>query len=442
MPPPRWDRRPTPIRQPSPRPMPRPRPSAASGAAIGRILRNARRSRMTRCCSICCWPGRRTKRCGIASWSRTRWCFTTSRKPPDRKDAMETAKVAPPRPLVEGPSAWFGRDLRGREAEWIYSLSRSEVAEIEAATASVRARGLDIADIRRADFPLPTFAPVLDRLRDEILNGRGFVLIRGMPVEGWPIVDSAAAYCGIGSHLGNARSQNAKGHLLGHVRDLGLATSDPNVRTYQTTERQHFHTDSCDIVGLLCLKTAKSGGLSSIVSSMAIYNVMATRRPDLVRRLFQPFPTDRRGEVPAGKRPFFKIPVYNDHAGYLSVLYSRPYITSGQRFAEARRLSPEDIEALDMFAGLANHPELRLDMELRPGDMQFLHNHTILQDRTAFEDWPEPERKRHLLRLWLAAPGARPLPPAYAERYGSTTIGDRGGIICPGTRLHAPLEPV
>src|SRR5215213_7205632 len=97
-------------------------------------------------------------------------------------------------------------------------------------------------------------------------------------------------------HFGNARSQNAKGHLLGHVRDLGLATSDPNVRTYQTTERQHFHTDSCDIVGLLCLKTAKSGGLSSLTSSMAIYNEMTRRRPDLVARLFRPFPTDRRGE--------------------------------------------------------------------------------------------------------------------------------------------------
>jgi hypothetical protein len=263
-----------------------------------------------------------------------------------------------------------------------------------------------------------------------------------MPVEGRPVVASAAAYCGLGSYLGNARSQNAKGHLLGHVRDLGLATADPNVRTYQTTERQHFHTDSCDIVGLLCLKTAKSGGLSSLTSSMAIYNVMATRRPDLVRRLFEPFPTDRRGEVPEGKKPFFEIPVYNDYQGYLSVIYSRTYINSGQRFPEARRLEPEDIEALDMFDDLANDRELRLDMQLRPGDMQFVHNHTILHDRTAFEDWPEPERKRHLLRLWLASPGARPLPPVYAERYGSTRIGDRGGIICPGTRLHAPLEPV
>ena len=349
---------------------------------------------------------------------------------------------APPRPLVEGPSAWIGRELRSREDEWIYSLSAAEIAEIESATARVRERGLDIAEIGRADFPLPTLGPRLDAMRQEILDGRGFVLIRGLPVEGRPITDSAAAYWGIGTYFGNARSQNAKGHLLGHVRDLGLATSDPNVRTYQTTERQHFHTDSCDIVGLLCLKTAKSGGLSSLTSSMAIYNEMARRRPDLVARLFRPFPTDRRGEVPAGKKPFFEIPIYNDHEGYLSVLYSRPYIHSGQRFPEARRLEPEDIEALDLFDELANDSDLRLDMQLRPGDMQFVHNHTILHDRTAFEDWPEPEKKRHLLRLWLAAPGARPLPPVYAERYGSVTVGDRGGIICPDTRLHAPLEPV
>ena len=232
------------------------------------------------------------------------------------------------------------------------------------------------------------------------------------------------------------------GHLLGHVRDLGLATTDPNVRTYQTTERQHFHTDSCDIVGLLCLKTARSGGLSSIVSSMAMYNKMARLRPDLAARLFQPFPTDRRGEVPVGEKPYFDIPVYNDFAGHLSAIYSGTYIRSGQRFADARRLTPEDHEALEMFDDLANDNELRLDMELRPGDMQFLHNHTCLHDRTAFVDWREPASKRHLLRLWLAAPGARPLPPVYAARYGSTTIGDRGGIICEKTRLHAPLEPV
>ncbi len=341
---------------------------------------------------------------------------------------------------VEGPAAWIGAELARHPEQWIYPLSAAEIAEIEVNVE--RLRGRDLATLSHDDFTLPTLGPVLDGMRREVLDGRGFVLIRGLPVEGRPIADSALAYWAIGTRFGNPRSQNAMGHLLGHVTDLGLATADPNVRTYQTTERQHFHTDSCDIVALLCLKTARSGGLSSIVSSMSIYNAMAKRRPDLLARLCQPFATDRRGEVPVGQKPYFDMPVYNAHEGYISAIYSGTYIRSAQRFVEVQRLTPEDIEALEMFDDLANDKELRLDMELSPGDMQFLHNHTCLHDRTAFVDWPEPERKRHLLRLWLAAPGARPLPPVYAPRYGSTTIGERGGIVCERTRLHAPLEPV
>ena len=348
--------------------------------------------------------------------------------------------VTPPRPLVQGASAWIGAELLRRPEEWTYQLTASDLAEIALATTACRDR--DIASITRADFPLPTFGPALDRMRDELLNGRGFVLLRGLPVEGRPIAESAIAYWGIGSYLGSPRSQNAKGHVLGHVRDLGLATEDPNVRTYQTTERQHFHTDSCDVVGLLCLKTAKQGGLSSLVSSTTIYNVMAERHPELVWRLFQPFAVDRRGEIPEGKKPWFDMPVFHDYHGYLSAIYSGTYIRSAQRFPEVPRLTDEELTALDCFDSLAEDKDLRLDITLQPGDIQFVHNHTILHDRTSFVDWPEPERKRHLLRLWLAVPDARPLPPVYLERYGNIDIGDRGGIICPGTRLHAPLEPV
>ena len=352
-------------------------------------------------------------------------------------------RTAPGRQLIEGPCVWAGADMCGREDEWSYRLSPSEIAEIETAVQAVRARNLDIAKIRRADFPLPTLGPVLDRLRAEVLDGRGFVLLSGLPVEGRPIEESATAYWGLGTYFGSARSQNAKGHLLGHVYDLGegLTTTNPNIRGYTTAERQNFHIDRCDIVALLCLRRAKSGGLSAITSSMKLHNVMAERRPDLLERLYQPFPVDRRGEVPEGKAPFYEAPVFNEHVGRVSVLYSRQYIGSAQRFPEARRLSAEDIEALDMFAELANNPELRLDMNFVPGDIQFLHNHTILHARTEYEDWPDPERKRHLLRLWLAPPEARPLPPVFAEIYGGLTPGDRGGIICKGTRLHAPLTP-
>ena len=183
--------------------------------------------------------------------------------------------MTPTRRPIEGPSVWFAADMRAREAEWSYRLSPAEIAEIEAALKSVQARGLDIADIRREDFPLPTLGPVLDRLRGEVLDGRGFVLLRGVPVEGRPIAESAAAYWGIGTYFGSARSQNAKGHLLGHVYDLGgSSATDPKIRSYATSERQNFHIDRCDVVALLCLRRAKSGGLSAIASSMAVHNVM------------------------------------------------------------------------------------------------------------------------------------------------------------------------
>jgi hypothetical protein len=264
-----------------------------------------------------------------------------------------------------------------------------------------------------------------------------------LPVEDRPPAESATLYWGLGSYFGSARSQNRKGHLLGHVYDLGhgLSETNPLLRSYQTAERQRFHIDRADLVALLCLKRAKSGGASAIVSSMTLHNVMAERRPDLLERLYQPFPTDRRGEIPEGRAPFYEAPVFNTHEGRVSVLYSRLHIGSSQRFPEARQLAPEDWEALDMFGELAGDPELRLDMNFIPGDIQILHNHTILHARSAYEDWPEVERKRHLLRLWLCPPDARPLPPVFAEVYGRITVGDRGGIICPGTRLHAPLMP-
>jgi len=344
--------------------------------------------------------------------------------------------------LATGPAVWFGPDMAAREAEWTYVLTASDLAEIETALASVLSRGLDIASIQRQDFPLPTLGPTLERLRDEVLNGRGFVRVRGMLAGDRPIRESASAYWGIGTYFGSARSQNARGHLLGHVYDLGgSSANDPNTRSYATAERQNFHIDRCDVVALLCLRRAKSGGLSTIVSSMAVHNVMAERRPDLLKRLYQPFPVDRRGEVPEGKGPFYEAPIFNEHDGKLSVLYSRLHIGSAQRFPDARRLTAEDYEALDMLAALAADPALRLDMSFMPGDIQFLHNHTILHARSEYEDWPEPERKRHLLRLWLAPPNARALPPIFAECYGGLTVGDRGGIICKETRLHAPLTP-
>ena len=346
----------------------------------------------------------------------------------------------PPGPIT-GPSAWRGEDLRRSDA-WIHTFSQSELSELHRALARVHARALTLPEVGREDFPLPTLGPRLDALRRELLHGRGFVLLRGLPMERYALEDAAAIYWGIGAWFGRPRSQKARGHLLGHVRDVGYDLTDPNVRTYQTTKRQYYHTDSVDLVALLCVRKAKSGGLSSLVSSVTAYNEMLARQPDLLPVLFEPFHIDRRGEVPSGMEPWFALPIFNWHAGLLTTIYVRRYIESAQRFPEVPRLTARQIEALDALDAILEDPRIHLQMAFEPGDIQLVHNHQILHDRTEFEDWPDPSRKRHLLRLWLCPPDGRPLPPAFAVRYGTVTIGDRGGITVEGTKLHAPLEVV
>ncbi|NYT85205.1 TauD/TfdA family dioxygenase [Pollutimonas harenae] len=350
-------------------------------------------------------------------------------------DQLKEAPVA-----VEGAAAWYGRDLSNSTA-WIHELQPEDIQEIDHAIASFHAQDLSMADISPATFSLPMLSKKLGQILNEILDGRGFVLLRGLPVERYGKGDSAIAYLGIGAHLGSFRSQNAKGHLLGHVRDMGADINQAKTRYYQTNRGLEYHTDSCDIVGLLCLQTSQSGGESRIVSSVTIYNEMMARRPDLAVQLFHAFPTDRRGEIPEGMLPWFEVPVFNWHAGHLTTIYSGQYIRSAQKnFPQARRLTQTEIEALEMLDDLTNDPDLNLQMEFRVGDMQFLHNHQILHSRTDFEDWPEPERRRHLLRLWLSPKTARSLPESFAARYGSLEPGNRGGIVVKDTRLNFTLE--
>lgn len=343
----------------------------------------------------------------------------------------------PDGPLT-GAAAWYGKAMEA-STEWVHALSEVELAELDGALRAVRARGLDIAEVTRADFPLPTFGDTLDRLRGDVLRGRGFVLIRGLPVDRYAMADAALIYWGIGSYFGQTVPQNGKGHLLGHVIDMGRHEHDTNSRIYQTSARQTYHVDTCDIVSLLCLQKAKSGGLSSLVSAVTIYNEMLARRPDLVPVLFRLFDADRRGEVPPGRNPYYTAPVFSWHEGELTAQMVRRYIDSARRFPELSPLRPEEIEALDFFEALAD--ELAMFMDFQPGDMQFVHNHQILHDRTAFEDFPD--KKRHLLRLWLCPPDGRPLPESFADKYnGRIEIGDRGGMFIEGATLHAPLEPV
>jgi hypothetical protein len=357
---------------------------------------------------------------------------------PQRKNREGSMDL--PAGAIGGQAAWTG-DAMARRTDWIETLGGPELAEIDAAIVAHKAAGRAMGEITPETFRLPLLAPRLARILGDLQRGRGFVLLRGFDVAGRGIEDSAIGYLGIGAHLGGFRSQNAKGHLLGHVKDLGFDIRDPKVRYYQTSRELEFHTDSCDIVGLLCLKTAKSGGGSRIVSSVAIHDRMLAESPDLWRALFNPMPTDRRGEIPPGMLPWFEIPVFNWHRGELSTIYAGQYIRSAQaNFPAARRLTPVEHAAIDRLDALAN--EMSLGMEFRPGDMQFVHNHTCLHSRTDFEDWPEPERRRHLLRLWLAPREARELPLAYAQRYGEIAPGRRGGIVVQDTVLTFTLEPV
>lgn len=341
---------------------------------------------------------------------------------------------------ITGPSAWYGAEL-AQSTSWIETLAAGEIAEIDAAIATFRASGLPLQSVSEQSFPLPTLKPRLKKLLHELLEGRGFFMLRGLPVERYDIETAAIAYLGIGCHFGSLRSSNAKGHLLGHVKDVGADIKDGNTRFYQTNRRLEYHTDSADIVGLLCLQTAKSGGESFIASSMSVYNEILQRRPDLLPAAFLPFPTDRRGEVPTGMQPWFEIPIFNRYEGLLSAIYLRHYIEEAQRrFPAAPRLTPEQYAVMDLIDALVNDPAIHLQMAFLPGDMQFLHNHQILHSRNDFENWPEAERHRHLLRLWMAPAEGRPLPAVFAPRYGSVTPGDRGGIIVPGTQLSVSLE--
>jgi len=348
-----------------------------------------------------------------------------------------TAQLPPVR--IDSPAAWRAADVA--PDAWLHTLSAAEIAEVAAAARALAARDADLTALAAADFPLPTLAPRLQAiLHDDVLHGRGFAVIRGLDPDAFTRAEVAAAFLGIGAHLGAARPQNAAGHILGHVKDLGRSGDDPTARLYQTHERQTYHTDSCDVVALMCLRPAKAGGRSSLVSSVSLHNEMRARRPDLAAVLFEPIETDRRGEAAPGQKPWFEIPVFNWFAGAFAGVYQRQYIESARRFAELAPLSAAQVEALDLMDALAEDPALHLELDFRPGDIQLVNNHVLFHDRTAFEDWPEPERRRHLLRLWLAPAGAQPLPPVFAQRFGTVTPGERGGVEVPRERWLAPLE--
>ncbi|HVN27566.1 MAG TPA: TauD/TfdA family dioxygenase, partial [Candidatus Binataceae bacterium] len=250
-------------------------------------------------------------------------------------------------------------------------------------------------------YPLPRLSHAIRDWMHQLDNGRGFILVRGFPSTDYSEEEAAFAYWLIGLHMGRPVPQNRKGDVLGHVRDDGADPNKFGTRLYRTRVKLDFHTDGADVIGLMCLCTAKSGGISRIASSVAVFNEFMKRRPDLVPTLFEDFYWDREADALEGEPFYFKFPICRYEHGRLGVLYIGWYIRNAQRFPEVPRLTREQAEALDLLDSIANEPAFHLDMEFEPGDMQFLKNAVILHARTEYEDSDEPEKKRHLLRLWL-----------------------------------------
>lgn len=350
---------------------------------------------------------------------------------------MQTLEM--PKAELKSPCAWLGVEMVAHPEKWLTQLSKEDINELESAAIKFIESDNNIDALNLQNFTLARLGPRLAKLRDSLIHGIGFEVIRGLPVNAYDQKMAAIIFCGMGVHLGHARSQNAQGDILGHVRNIGADPEDTHTRIYQTSARQTFHTDSADVVGLLCLKKAKIGGKSLLVSVASIYNKMRVTRPDLLALLFEPIATDRRGEIPEGAKGYFEIPVLNWYQEKLTGMYQRQYIDSAQRFPDAKRLTSAHIEALDYFDQLANDPELNFGMQLEQGDMQFVYNHSLLHDREGFTDWPDAKDRRHLFRLWLSLEGDRALPECFKARYGSIEIGNRGGIITKDTRLSFTL---
>ena len=285
---------------------------------------------------------------------------------------------------------------------YVFHLTDDHVVELDAALVHAEGRVDDVLDITRDVFPLPTLAPELARITDDLVNGLGMVLIRGVPVERYSKDRASAIYWGVGMHLGHPWPQNAKGHLLGDVTDQGRAIDDPTARGNELGGIPlPFHSDGSDLVGLFCLDAGAGGGDSLVANAVTIHNDLVRDEPDLAAELYQPFPYDLRGEQAPGSKPWYTMPVFTRREDRLFVRYIRPYIESSRRHADAPRPSDAARAALDRLDAMCADPQYRVAMGMQAGDMQFVNNYHVLHGRDGYRDDRAAGKIRHLKRLWL-----------------------------------------
>jgi hypothetical protein len=318
-----------------------------------------------------------------------------------REDRMIDAGYAP----TTGARVWLGRDLQDRR-DWVWTLPAAALAEIDERIAALRARGVTLETIGQDDFPLHSIAGDIARIRQEIEQGRGFALIRGLPREKYSDADFELIFWGFGTHFGAGQPQSWLGERLGHVIDLSDEEEEP--RAYHRGGHIGMHTDSCDIVALLCLHPARTGGASRLSSAHAVHNLMLERHPALMPHLYAGFHyrstgPDARGADRPALTPY-KVPVFRPNTNWLDTYYVRGYIRRAIAAGDTV-LSAAELAALDEMDRIALEPGVYLDMDFRPGDMQFVNNRVIFHGRTDYADFEEKARRRHLLRLWLRVPG-------------------------------------
>jgi Taurine catabolism dioxygenase TauD, TfdA family len=347
--------------------------------------------------------------------------------------SFKTARRLPAEPMqpVVDPAGWSPEDLKD-VASWSYRITDRDADELAQGIAAVRRNGVAIVDVSRKHFPLGSFGDVLTDVRRELMDGRGIVMMQGFPLDRFDREEAAIAYIGLGSWLGQTMSQNKLGHILGHVKDLGGDYADPNTRGYMTRAEMRFHTDACDYVGLLCLHPSKSGGASRIASSVTVYNRILKRRPDLAQVLTEDFYRSRSGEISPGDLPYFKQPIFSFTDGYFSATGVGAVIDKAQQLPGVPKFTPAQQEAVDVYRQTVE--DCALDIDFRRGDIQFLNNFVMLHTRREYEDWPQEQRKRHLLRLWLHDPAGRVIPKE--QRAGRSGRG----VEIKGVARVAPLD--
>jgi hypothetical protein len=309
---------------------------------------------------------------------------------------------------ITHPGAWKVADFKS-PADYTIELTATQLGDIERSIRRVKEAGLGLDDLKREHLEFSSLRPVIDEIRHQIADGRGFVIVRRLPVEDYTKDEIGMIFWGLGTHLGRGLSQSVLGDRLGHVKDF--SREDPLARAYRNKQELSPHTDSCDLVGLACLRDAKTGGVSRLTSALTVHNAMLQEDPDALEQLYRGYVFHRRGEEKPGDLPHtpYRVPIYSNTEGQVSARYVRTYVEAGEA-AIGRPMGAAELAVLNRFEEISKRPDLMLEFTLQPGEIYFINNYTILHARTAFDDGDaEEDRRRHLLRLWLDVPGMRPV---------------------------------